>query len=201
MASNDGPSIYTIDLQRPNDVPKEDWGEDETRPISLSASICLDFSSPLTSLSSRPALILAPARTWHIDVGRAMYELARARGNELGADVLWCDGGAGGLSGVAGDIQVGRGSWVKTIGVPYPSAQHRTIYGICGDWLVLATFLGVPGLILAIQRRSETSFPIDWSHRGRGFLARIRSMTQRAPPQTESLLDAPNDAPNAPIRS
>jgi hypothetical protein len=121
-----------------------------------------------------------------------MYELARARGDELGADVLWCDGGAGGLSGVAGSVQVGPGSWVKTIGVPYPAGEGRTVYGIGGDWLVLATFLGIPGVIFMMGR--NVNYPaIEWRRRGQDLVARIRGAVRRAPPpaQVESLLDAP----------
>ncbi|KAF8530003.1 hypothetical protein JB92DRAFT_2859374 [Gautieria morchelliformis] len=191
ISSGAPPTIHTIELPRPKHISKEEWGE--ARWIPLSASICLDFSSPLTSLPSRPALILAPAKTWHVDVGRAMYELARARGDELGADVLWCDGGAGGLSGVAGDLQVGSGSWVKTIGIPYPAGERRTVYGICGDWLVLAAFMGVPGVIFMMGRNMNDA-AVEWRRRGQDLLGRIRGAVRRAPAppaQTESLLDAP----------
>ena len=190
ISSNESPFIHTIDLPKPNGITNDEWGQ--TRSIPLSASICLDFSIPLTSLPSRPALILAPARTWHIDVGRAMYELARARGDELGAEVLWCDGGAGGLSGVAGNVQVGTGSWVKTIGIPYPAGERRTIYGICGDWLVLAVLTGVPGFIWAMRRNKREIYSIDWKSPAQHLIARIRGTVQRPPPgHSESLLDAP----------
>lgn len=124
-----------------------------------------------------------------------MYELARVRGAEIGAEVLWCDGGAGGLSGVAGNIQVGPGSWVKTIGVPYPATGvRRTVYGLCGDWLVMAILVGVPGSIWAI-RRNRKDFPfVDWRRGGQLLIARLRGTVQRRSAtsgQTESLLDAP----------
>jgi len=145
------PPVHTIELPRPKIIPEEEWGG-TTRSIPLSASICLDFSVPLTSLSSRPSLILAPAKTWHAGVGRAMYELARVRGKEIGAEVLWCDGGAESLSGVAGDVNVGTGSWVKTIGVPYPAEEKRTIYGYGGDLLVLGLLVAVSGSLWLIEQ-------------------------------------------------
>jgi hypothetical protein len=56
--------------------------------------------------------------------------------------VLWCDGGEGGVSGIAGgkfnDItQVGSGSFVETIGVQYPFDTRRTSYARFGDSTVL----------------------------------------------------------------
>lgn len=125
-----------------------------------------------------------------------MYELARSRGAELGADVLWCDGGAGGLSGVSGNVQVGPGSWVKTIGVPYPMKGHRTLYGICGDWLALAVCLGVLGFLMAIPHtKGEPS--VKWRQRGQELFARIqgriRGVISRPPVHSESLIDVSND--------
>jgi len=85
-----------------------------------------------------------------------MYELARARGEEVGAEVLWCDGGAGGLSGVSGDIVVGTGSWSKTIGVPYPAEERRTIYGYGGDLFVFALLIAASGSLWLIHERDVT---------------------------------------------
>jgi hypothetical protein len=97
-------------------------------------------------------LILGPARTWNVDVGLAMWEQARARAEEIGSTVLWCDGGDGGVSGIAGGgiesvMQVGEGSWVRRIGVRYPADDRQTVYartkGVLGIGLVwLMVFSG-----------------------------------------------------------
>jgi len=172
----DDPMVYKIDVP----ISGRKGG---THPISLSASICLDFSTPLTSLTSRAALVLGPAKTWHVDVGRAMYQLAHARGEEIGAEILWCDGGKGGLSGVAGDIQVGSGSWVKTIGVPEPWDERRTVYGAWGDWLPLALLLGIFGSLWIVQDGMPDiqSLPVSlvaWSKpRLEGIAVRVRAIT------------------------
>lgn len=130
-----------------------------------------------------------------------MYELARARGEEIGAEVLWCDGGAGGLSGVAGGVQVGQGTWVKTIGVPHPAQESRTPYGFCGDWLALAAMWGVPALFWALRRneghieQTSRSAIAGLKEHGRVFIDRIRGIGQinraaTAPPQSDQLIDA-----------
>ncbi|KAG8976381.1 hypothetical protein FRB90_009194, partial [Tulasnella sp. 427] len=129
LASSNEPPTSTISLPAPPSLPKPEthtWPRD----ITLSTSICLDFTQPFPRLPTHPDLILAPARTWHPSVGLAMASLAAARGDELGASVLWCDGGAGAVGGVygfgrgAGGLlveEVGNGgrSWVATFGVPY----------------------------------------------------------------------------------
>ncbi|KAI0088803.1 hypothetical protein BDY19DRAFT_1071077 [Irpex rosettiformis] len=145
---HDAPSIYTIKLSKPL----------KGHNIPVSASICLDFahSSSFTSFTSRPALILAPARTWHIGVGSAMWEQAKARASETGSTVVWCDGGEGGISGIASGayseiIQVGPGSWVKRLGIPYPFDERRTTYTWGGDGL---------------------AFVVVWALLGQGYVAR-----------------------------
>jgi len=78
-----------------------------------------------------------------------MWEQARARAEEIGSTVLWCDGGEGGVSGVAGGgitdfMQFGEGSWLRTVGVQWPFNETRSVYGRWGDWytlLVLWTLL------------------------------------------------------------
>lgn len=79
-----------------------------------------------------------------------MWEQAKARAAEIGSTVLWCDGGEGGVSGVAGGnvhfMQVGEGSWTRTIGIQWPFNENRTIYSRWGNiytlwilWLLLGT--------------------------------------------------------------
>lgn len=149
------PTIFEASIPRPKEIPKDQWGGN-TRPLQLTSSICLDFANPtpFAELEERPALILAPARTWDPTVGNAMWLQARQRASELESVVLWCDGGEGGVSGVAGggfnDVtQVGPGSFVRTIGVQYPFDTRRSLFAIFGDsFLILSWMLVlVPGLV------------------------------------------------------
>jgi hypothetical protein len=171
--SEDPPTIYDLELGPPKGIPKPDWAPEPnfTRPIPLTASICLDFAqpSPFRTLHTRPALILGPARTWHASVGRTMWEHARQRAEEVESLVLWCDGGEGGFSGVAGrgmrePWQVGAGSWTRRIGVEWPFGGERTVYAWeGGDWATFLVLVGVtavgqvvgPGLGFNVQRVQE----------------------------------------------
>jgi predicted amidohydrolase len=127
--SSSPPGMYTIDLAAPNRWNKTAWdpSPNHTRPIPLTASICLDLAIPFQfgDLESKPALILAPARTWERSVAYAMWYQVKKRAHELDTMILWCDGGEAGLSGVVGRgheeiTQVGQGSWVKSVGIQYP---------------------------------------------------------------------------------
>ncbi|KAI0961933.1 hypothetical protein AcV7_000901 [Taiwanofungus camphoratus] len=158
--SSDLPPMYTIELPSPKNYNKTVWSPTpgHVRPIPLTASVCLDFSSSSSfdSLPSRPALILAPARTWHIGVGYAMWEQAKARAEETGSMVLWCDGGDGGVSGIAGGgmhefVQVGQGSFVKKIGIQYPFDQRRTFYSLGGEFAALVMVWGIMGVGSAVD--------------------------------------------------
>jgi hypothetical protein len=67
-----------------------------------------------------------------------MFNQAKQRAYEIGATILWCDGGEGGLSGVIGNgysepLQVGAESWTKTIGIPYPFNEQKLVFGWIGD--------------------------------------------------------------------
>lgn len=159
-ASSDPPEIYTWNLGPPKGWNKTAWSPQtpSMRPIPLTASICLDFSTSasFSSLEERPALILAPARTWHTSVGYAMWEQARARAEELGSVVLWCDGGAGGVSGVAGGgmrefVQVGQGSWVRRIGIAWPFDQRRTFFSRGGGWAAVGAAWGIVGVGAGVE--------------------------------------------------
>ncbi|KAL5494983.1 hypothetical protein ACEPAI_445 [Sanghuangporus weigelae] len=119
--------------------------------VPMTASICMDFAHPMpfNKLPQRPSLILGPAHTWQSSIGLAMWEQAKARAEEVGSAVLWCDGGEEGISGVGGRgmgggeaIQVGPGSWVRTIGLEREAAHKRTFYTLVGPWLsVIFTWL------------------------------------------------------------
>jgi len=162
LPASEEPSIYNLPLGPPPGTHKSDWsdGPDYTRQIPITASICLDFASPSSflSLDSRPALILAPARTWHSSVGLAMWNQARQRAHETGSTILWCDGGEGGLSGVIGGgfeepLQFGEGSWTKTIGLAYPFPKHKTFFtstwvGNIGGFLVVWMLTGAGGFVI-----------------------------------------------------
>jgi hypothetical protein len=136
----------------------------KTTPLDISAAICMDFASsaPFSDLTARPALILAPARTWDIRAGTAMWAHARARAAELGAGaLLWCDGGEGGISGIAGTsagaggriMRVGQGSWETEVPLPKPFEDERTPYArYQGGWSIFALVWGIVGLGAAVDR-------------------------------------------------
>lgn len=97
---------------------------------------------PFSHLKARPGLILAPARTWERSVGFTMWLQAKQRAQELNSMILWCDGGEGGVSGIAGGgyrgfEQVGGGSWVKDIGIEYPFSEGETFYARWQDSTLL----------------------------------------------------------------
>jgi hypothetical protein len=98
-----------------------------------------------------------------------MWEQAKARAEEIGSMVLWCDGGEGGLSGIAGRganevTQVGRGSWVRTIGVQWPFDDGRTVYARVGNLNVILLFwvLWASGCMtgrLSMPLKIDTRYP------------------------------------------
>lgn len=95
-------------------------------------------------------MILGPARTWDTTIGLAMWEQAKNRANELGSMILWCDGGSTGVSGIGGGgiqepMQIGGGSWMRTIEVPYPFDENRTFYARSGDFFVVALVFALMG--------------------------------------------------------
>lgn len=179
LASNEPPEVYELQLGPPKGTRKTNWAEapDYTRPVPISSSICLDFASQSSFLSfdSRPALILAPARTWHPSVGLAMWNQARQRAHETGSTILWCDGGEGGLSGVIGGgfeepLQFGEGSWTKTIGLTYPFPKQKTVFtsawiGNVGAFVLVWMLTGGGGLVMkatAVLLRIHGS-PLAWN--------------------------------------
>lgn len=120
--------------------------------------------SPFDDLPSKPALILAPARTWDTSVGHVMWQQARQRAEELDTMILWCDGGKGGVSGIAGKgyheiFEAGEGSWSRNVGIGYPFRDQRTIYARLGDWF---TILLIWGLVLGTSMGPFIrGFPLD----------------------------------------
>ncbi|KXN86769.1 hypothetical protein AN958_09650 [Leucoagaricus sp. SymC.cos] len=160
------PTTFTAEIRYNKNYPVAG----HTRNVSVTASICLDYSDPslFEGLEVRPGLILAPARTWDVTVGYTMWKQASQRAHEIGSTLLWCDGGKGGMSGVAGQgtsevFQVGSGSWIRTIGVEFPFDGHRTVYAQYGNsalllfWaLVIGAPVGQRGGRL-VQRLSERS--------------------------------------------
>ena len=160
------PAIYTIEMRKPSSWKGPGWPGKQKRPIPVTASICLDFasSSSFTPLESRPALILAPAKTWHPAVGEAMWEQAKARAAETGATVVWCDGGHGGLSGIADGartsevVQAGPGSWSRPVGIPFPfDADARTFYERHGQRAALGAVWAVAGVGVVVDIAVRTA--------------------------------------------
>ena len=122
-----------------------------------------------------------------------MWEQARARAEEAGSTVLFCDGGAQGASGVAGHgirepVQFGSGSWTRTIGIEWPFNQRRTLYMWGGEalqvgfvWLLLAVGWAVEVLVLRASHEGVRG-NISLS-RLREVLDRVRaSIRRQAPP-------------------
>ncbi|KAF9513039.1 hypothetical protein BS47DRAFT_1013047 [Hydnum rufescens UP504] len=151
--STEPPTVHTIQIPygfrqgRKHQYPK--------RPLSLTASICLDFAHPggLLTLGERPDVILAPASTWDASIGEGMVQQARMRADEVGATLLWCDGGGSAGEGVSAVVgrgetgeSVGRRSFVRTIGIPWLGGDEsddrvvagRTLYARGGDALALS---------------------------------------------------------------
>ena len=68
--------------------------------------------------------------------------------------VLFCDGGHGGVSGIAGRgmneiMQIGSGSWTRTIGVQWPFNERRTAYIYAGNYTALMILWGLVGFVWA----------------------------------------------------
>ncbi|TFK30839.1 hypothetical protein FA15DRAFT_751836 [Coprinopsis marcescibilis] len=198
--SPDPPSLVNLKLPTPKGIPPSRWNPTpghSHRDFSITASICLDFAFPVPfgGISSRPDLILAPARTWERSVGISMWQQAKQRANELNSVVLWCDGGEGGVSGVGGGgyeelNQVGSGSWIKTIGMEYPLKAGPSIYARLEDSSVLVYWL-MTGLGLIKFRKRRQAAPllqnggdhpnlID-SRFARGLRGSFRSSTLKSP--------------------
>ncbi|KAK7064020.1 hypothetical protein R3P38DRAFT_3339422 [Favolaschia claudopus] len=166
------PGIVPIRLQ--DSSQRQKWKRD----VNITASICLDFAmpSPFRNLDYRPAVILAPARTWDPVIANRMWEEVKQRANEVGSLALWCDGGQDGFSGIAGQgyndvYQVGEGSWTRSVGIPHPFDSSRTFYMRAGDWTVvgaswafvlgpIALLMLAPGLhniVLKLRDRAAAS--------------------------------------------
>ncbi|KAF9015574.1 hypothetical protein BDQ17DRAFT_1228985 [Cyathus striatus] len=194
------PALYTIDLPAPSNTKKSEWapGPTFTRPISITASICLDFAQPVpfAALDSRPSFILGPANTWDPTIGLMMWNQAVQRANELRTTILWCDGGKDGVSGIAGPghgeiSQVGPGSWARDIGLEYPFRSQRTLYAKIGDTVLLLFWVGVgvmdhlylPGLKFTRMR----ALLVDARRRLIAILPSTRRGNEPHPP---NLLDA-----------
>ena len=111
-----------------------------------------------------------------------MWEQARARAEEAGSMVLFCDGGAQGASGVAGQgtrepFQFGSGSWTRTMGVQWPFNQRRTLYMWGGEalhgtivWALLGAGWAAQLLTLRLSRGANG---------GNTVTARLRDLFDR----------------------
>ncbi|KAF8761110.1 Syntaxin 6, N-terminal [Rhizoctonia solani] len=184
--------------------PRRDLAE----TIPLSAAICLDVSAPLAASVpvnktelGRPALILAPARTWPRDredhVSVCINASHRARGIDLGC------GGEGGVSGIGGLAaqglglvggvgQVGTGrSWLQTIGIPFPYDAEDfapTWYARWGDLSTIILALAFLGVGPAAPAIGLVGRPVSWIY-GRYRRERTQENGQRNE-STPLLIDA-----------
>jgi len=155
MSSKNKPIMYEYELVLRRNSRKVviDWID-----LPISAGFSLDFASNFPfSLPARPSLLLGAAHTWHPSVGIALWQQAKARSEELGSALLWCDGGEGGVSGVAAPgideiLQVGSGSWVRSVGMKLPIEEGRTAYGFFGAWLAIPFIWGVFGVEWIVER-------------------------------------------------
>ncbi|EGN97309.1 hypothetical protein SERLA73DRAFT_110504 [Serpula lacrymans var. lacrymans S7.3] len=189
--SVDPPTIYNLNLTHPKGITAPSWSPlpDHIRPIPITTSICFDFASPtaFSDLPSRPALILAPARTWDTAVSLAMWEQAKTRAAESGSMVLWCDGGAGGVSGIGGQgigeiMQVGAGSWKRYVGVQWPFDERKTVYAAVGESEVLAF------LVLLMGSGSVGSELLTRANNGNRILVSLGQAIMAAIPAVSSML-------------
>jgi hypothetical protein len=197
VASNEHPNITTLAWPYAESRRKRTF-----RDIPVTSSICLDFAtaSPFHALHSRPALVLAPARTWNVGAGRAMWNHARARAEEIHAPVLWCDGGEGGVSGITDaqrgePLRVGQGSWEAEVGVRWPLEETRTVYAWGGDWMGLlfvwalvgagSVAEGVVVMIQDVRSRDETD---GWST---AISSRIKSIAGQLNERGRALMPKP----------
>ncbi|KAF7347627.1 Apolipo n-acyltransferase [Mycena venus] len=220
------PSIFTLPLRDPDHSKKPKWGD---RTIDVTASVCLDFAmpGPFRDLESKPTLILAPARTWDPAIGHRMWAEVNQRAAEIGSLALWCDGGKGGVSGVAGGgyneiFQVGGGSWYRAVGIPYPSDRIRKFYARIGDAsVVFASWFFLFGSIvfrMTASRLKKTQLyamavkfydwairtrPIDLQHptTGQSSLLPSRSARSLYGPVSSTRSNLPSDPVRRPFLS
>lgn len=173
-------------------IPGTTRNKKNKRELPVTTSICLDFAHPFPTTEFKPAVILAPARTWDLHVGRAMYEQARMRADEVDAILLWCDGGEGGLSGVVGkghhSVRRGEGSWAEMVGIqwPFPDDPHsRSWYHAHGSWGALCLAWS---LLLLAKPSSAYSLMSGGTRKLKGLVPSLRDrVAHRAP--TPNLID------------
>ena len=98
--------------------------------------------------------------------------------------VLWCDGGEGGVSGVAGGgfnevTQVGSGSFVRTIGVQYPFDTRRSLFAVLGDSFLILSWIFVlaPGLV---SNGNLLETIRDGGRAGVGYVQKLRGRQERS---------------------
>ncbi|KAG1757787.1 hypothetical protein EDB19DRAFT_1891479 [Suillus lakei] len=188
IPSTEPPTIYTLELGAPKWATRTEWSStpNHTRPVTITSSICLDFafSSAFSSLDSRPALILAPARTWDPTVGLAMWEQAKSRAHEIGS-MGQRESAAVGGGGISEIMQVGSGSWTRTIGLQFPFDQRRTVYAVVGE-------LGVLVLLVAIMGGTSVAGYLPALSRSRSVLQAVPLLRRLLPGRRrdqENLID------------
>jgi hypothetical protein len=115
----------------------------------------------------------------------------------MGSMVLWCDGGEGGVSGVAGGgmtdfMQFGHSSWTRTIAIQWPFDETRTIYARWGNRYTLSILWALLGGGWAGELILRNNLGVHSVAGGvRMILAKLRGWRRGAPTSGErqSLLD------------
>ena len=120
-----------------------------------------------------------------------MWLQAKQRAAELESIVLWCDGGEGGVSGVAGRgfndvVQVGSGSFVRTIGIQYPFNDQKTIFARLGDSFLILFWIFVFVLPGQLDLSAASLWTLGIMQRAGGYLWKRTTHVGQNPP---NLLD------------
>ncbi|KAF8319921.1 hypothetical protein DL93DRAFT_2074203 [Clavulina sp. PMI_390] len=168
------PPFHTLHI--PYKKTGKNW---RTRPVVITAAICLDFAHPSTLLLAEPDdpnekspprradVVLAPGKTWDVRIGEMMHEQVALRADEVGSIGLWCD--RGGISGVVGrgesGAQRGVQTFMHTISIPYDPEEkvqphHATFYARMGDMVsVLLIWVPFIGALLFPKLGIELGHP------------------------------------------
>lgn len=165
MPSDNPPPLVNIDVPTGRYTGRGKNRHAVRRTISVTAGICLDLAHPSLFQSlpfgSSPDLILGPGKTWDLQIGDAMRTQTSNRANEVGAFALWCDSGAGALSGMVGQgeggVHRGRGSFIRTIGIPIWDNNKKTptLYArVGGNTFSLAVAWGLVFALIAAKRNN-----------------------------------------------
>jgi hypothetical protein len=122
-----------------------------------------------------------------------MWKQASQRAHEIRSTVLWCDGGEGGVSGVAGHgynevVQVGSGSWLRTIALEFPfNEDSRTLYARYGKLVLLVFAVLAAGVPIG---RAGSMVGSNMKQHGGNFARYVIERFRREAGPIENLIDA-----------